>query len=88
MIHALVINFLLKQHATELLDQDNKLVGVCHPVPQILTQFQTKTCHFPHPFSDLASKMHTRFQTFVVQSLFIAIFAIMNSMNGLKHEKG
>ena len=23
-----------------------------------------------------------------IQSLFIAIFAIMNSMNGLKHEKG
>ena len=31
-------------------------VGVCRPVPQILTQFQTKICHFPHPFSDLASK--------------------------------
>ena len=42
------------------------LVGVCRPVPQILTQFQTKICHFPHPFSDLASKIHTRFQTFVV----------------------
>ena len=30
-------------------------VGVCRPVPQILTQFQTKTYHFPHPFSDLSS---------------------------------
>ena len=39
-------------------------VEVCRPVPQILTQFQTKTCHFPHPFSDLASKIKTRFQTF------------------------
>ena len=29
------------------------LVGVCRPVPQILTQFQTKIFHFPHPFSDL-----------------------------------
>ena len=29
-------------------------------------QFQTKIFHFPHPFSDLASKIHTRFQTFVV----------------------
>jgi len=29
----------------------------------IQTQFQTKKCHFPHPFSDLASKIHTRFQT-------------------------
>ena len=42
------------------------LVGVCRPDPQILTQFQTKMCHFPHPFSDVASKIHTRFQTFVV----------------------
>ena len=42
------------------------LVGVCRPVPQILTQFQTKIFHFPHPFSDLAPKIHTRFQTFVV----------------------
>ena len=30
-------------------------VGVCHPVLQILTLFQTKKYHFPHPFSDLAS---------------------------------
>ena len=30
------------------------LAGVCRPVPQILTQFQTKIFHFPHPFSDLA----------------------------------
>ena len=29
-------------------------------------QFQTKIFHFPHPFSDLASKIHTCFQTFVV----------------------
>ena len=32
------------------------LVGVCRPVCQILTLFQTKKCHFSHPFSDLASK--------------------------------
>ena len=42
------------------------LVGVCPPVPQILTQFQTKIFRFPHPFSDLVSKINTRFQTFVV----------------------
>ena len=30
------------------------LVGVCNLVLQILTLFQTKKCHFPHPFSDLA----------------------------------
>ena len=28
------------------------LVGVCSPVLQILTLYQTKKCHFPHPFSD------------------------------------
>ena len=26
--------------------------GLCHPVLEILTLFQTKTCHFLHPFSD------------------------------------
>ena len=31
----------------------------------ILTLFQIKTCHFPDPFSDMAPKIHTRFQTFV-----------------------
>ena len=30
------------------------LVGVCRPVLQILTRFQTKKLNFPHPFSDLA----------------------------------
>ena len=29
------------------------LVGLCRLVHQILTLFQTKTCHFPNPFSDL-----------------------------------
>ena len=36
------------------------------PGLQILTLFQTKTCHFLHPCSDLASKTHTHFDTFVV----------------------
>ena len=39
------------------------LLGVCRSVLQILTLFQTKKCHFSHPFSDLASKIHIRFQT-------------------------
>ena len=26
------------------------VVGVCHPVLQILTLFQTKKCHFSHRF--------------------------------------
>ena len=29
------------------------LVGLCCLVIRILTLFQTKKCHFPHPFSDL-----------------------------------
>ena len=44
-------------------------IGVCRPVLQILTQFLTKTCHFLHPFSDLASKIHTRFQTWPLKSI-------------------
>ena len=32
------------------------LVGVCRLVLRILTLFEPKKCHFPHPFSDLASK--------------------------------
>ena len=33
------------------------------PGSQILTLFLTKKCHFPHPFSDQTSKIHSRFQT-------------------------
>ena len=29
-------------------------MGVCRPVLQILTLFQTNKCYFPYPFSDLA----------------------------------
>ena len=36
------------------------LIGVCCPVLQILTQFQTQKCNFLHPFSDQTSKIHTR----------------------------
>ena len=39
------------------------LVGVCCLVLQILILLQTKKCHFPHPFSDLASIFLTCFQT-------------------------
>ena len=39
------------------------LVGVCRLVLQILTLFQAKSYHFPLSFSDLASKIHTRFET-------------------------
>ena len=47
------------------------LVGVCCPVFQILSQFQTKNCHFPHPFSDLASKIQTRLQTWYLKNYAI-----------------
>ena len=35
------------------------LVGVCRPVLLILTPFQIKKCHFPHPFSDQAPVVQT-----------------------------
>ena len=38
------------------------LVGVYSPVLEIMTLFLTEKCHFPHPFLDLASKIHTLFQ--------------------------
>ena len=47
------------------------LVGACHTVLQILTLFQTKICHFSHPFSDLASKIHNRFQTWPLRNYVI-----------------
>ena len=49
------------------------LVGVCLPVLQIHTQFQTKKCHFPHPFSDQTSKIHTRFQTWPLGRNYVII---------------
>ena len=49
------------------------LVGVCRPVLQIMTLFQTKNCHFPHPFSDQASKIHTRFQTWPLGRNYVII---------------
>ena len=33
-------------------------------------------CHFPHPFSDLASKIHTRFQTWPCTLLSIAYASV------------
>ena len=38
---------------------------VCRRVLQILTKFQTKQCNLPHPFSNLTSKIYTRFQTWL-----------------------
>ena len=49
------------------------LVGVCRPVFQILDLFQTKKCHFPDPFSDQTSKIHTRFQTWPLGRNYVII---------------
>ena len=49
------------------------LVGVCRPVPQILTRFQTKKCNFPHHFSDQTSKIHTGFQTWPLGRNYVII---------------
>ena len=49
------------------------LVGVCRPVIHILTLFQTKKCHFSHPFSDVASKIPTYFQTWTLRNYVIII---------------
>ena len=48
------------------------LGGRLPPVPQILTLFQTKKCHFSHPFSYLASKIHTpSFKTWPLRNYVI-----------------
>ena len=62
------------------------LVGVCRPHLQIQTQFQTKKCHFPHPFSDLTSKIHTRFQTWPCTWLSIAYASVLNGSQRNKDE--
>ena len=48
----------------------NIFVGVCCLVLQTLTLFQTKKCILPHPFSDLASKIRTHFQTWRWQNVY------------------
>ena len=52
--------------------EENPL-GVFRPVLQILTLFQTKKCHFPRLLSDLASKIHTRFQTWPLSRNYVII---------------
>ena len=49
------------------------LVGVCRLVLRILTRFQPKKCHFPHPFSDQTSKIHTRFQIWPLGRNYVII---------------
>ena len=58
-------------------------VGVCSPLPEILTLFQTKICDFPYPISeliknlihllsDLTVKIITLFQTCLIISSLVA----------------
>ena len=57
------------------------LVGVCRPVLQILTRFQTKKCNFPDPFSDHTSKIQTRFQTWPLGGNYVIITQIRGQTN-------
>ena len=60
------------------------LVGVCHPVLQIQTLFQTKKYNFPHPFSDQTSKIHTRFQTWPLGRNYVLITRIRTQSKNLQ----
>ena len=60
------------------------LVGLCSLVIQILTQFQTKKCHFPHPFSDLeVTEIMSPLQSLEHQQkdFFLSFFFIYNWNN-------
>ena len=41
-----------------------------------LDPISDQKCHFPHPFSDQTSKIHTRFQTWPVGSNYVIITQI------------
>ena len=61
------------------------LVEVCRSVLRILTLFQTKQRHFPHPFSDQTSKIHTRFQTWPLgRNYIIMAYIIAQTKNFFK----
>ena len=58
------------------------LVGLCGPVLEILTRFQTKKyTDFPHPFSDQTCKIHTRFQTWPLGRNYFVITYIRAQTN-------
>ena len=52
------------------------LVGVCCPVLQIVTRFQTKNCTFPHPFSDQTFKFHAHFQTWPLGRNYVTLLRL------------
>ena len=43
-------------------------LGILGGVLQILPLFQAKKCDFPYQFSDIASKIHARFQTWSLRN--------------------
>ena len=49
------------------------LVEVCCPFLRILTLFQTKKSHLPHPFSDQTSKIYTHFPTWPLGRNYVII---------------
>ena len=57
---------------------------VCCLALQILTLFQTKKCHFSHPFRALASKIHTRFQTSLTKSWGQPVASLLRNKDFLK----
>ena len=52
--------------------------GCAARISKARPNFRPKKCHFPHPFSDLASKIHTRFQTWPCTRLSIAYASALN----------
>ena len=68
------------------------LVGMCRPVLQLLTPFQTKNCHFPHPFSDPALRLFKRYPADKLRSDItiqrINISGRMSELYGFVYNKG
>ena len=54
---------------------------MCRPVIQVLTLFQTKKCHFSHPFSDLPSKLHIRLQSWPLGNYVILTYTRIATKN-------
>ena len=57
------------------------MVGVCRPFSDGLTLFQTKILSFSTPFSDLASRIHTRFQTWRWSQNATNVFTLTENMS-------
>ena len=62
------------------------LAGVCRPVLQILTLFQTKKRHFPHQVLDLASEIHSRFRP-GLQEIMSSLLSLERKQNDFLRRK-